>query len=200
MLINHTPNLIGDIKRLKNSTLFNFEYLLAKCHGTSVYNLLDDIDTVLSRILDPDIIMLNLFFKKSIATLLLDPVKLASEVLSAKRSLKDDYGEHVKSLFDQAIHWCDSHDSPILVPLTSWYELPENLLTSRIDHSMDVSKIAATSFNQHVFLANSGHEIGMYHVPSKKMVRKVCNFDEHAKILHNTTIKIETVKSMRTLL
>ena len=29
---------------------------------------------------------------------------------------------------------------------------------------------------------------------------QVCNFDEHIEILHNTTIKIETVKSVHTLL
>ena len=29
---------------------------------------------------------------------------------------------------------------------------------------------------------------------------KVCNFDVHIKILHNTTIKIETIKNMHTLL
>lgn len=86
-------NLSGDIKRLKTSTLFNFEYLLAKCHGTTVYNLLDGIDAVLCRILDPDIIMLNLFFKKSINTLLTDPVKLAPEVISAMRPLKGEYND-----------------------------------------------------------------------------------------------------------
>jgi hypothetical protein len=29
---------------------------------------------------------------------------------------------------------------------------------------------------------------------------KVCNFDVHLKLLHNTTIKIETIKNMHTLL
>ncbi len=72
----------GDIQRLKESTLFNFEYLLAKCHGNSIYNLLNDLDIVLRRILDPDIILLNLFLKRCAATLHQDPLRLAPEILA----------------------------------------------------------------------------------------------------------------------
>ncbi len=78
----------GDIQRLKESTLFNFEWLLAKCHGNSIHNLLNDLDTVLRRILDPDIILLNLFLKRSAGMLHQDPLRLAPEILAVLRSIK----------------------------------------------------------------------------------------------------------------
>jgi WD40 repeat protein len=80
----------------------------------------------------------------------------------------------VKLLFEQAELWCEQHESPILIPLTSWLESPEKLLISRIEHTSGVYKIAVTSLNQHVFISNSSMEICMYHIPSKKLVRKFC--------------------------
>lgn len=82
---------LGDVHRLKETTLFNFEYLLSKCHGTTVYNLLNDMDSVLRRILDPDIILLNSFLKRSMETLLQDPLRLAPEILAITRSLKGNF-------------------------------------------------------------------------------------------------------------
>ncbi len=46
------------------------------------------MDAVLRRILDPDIIMLNSFLKRSMEVLLQDPLRLAPEILAVFRSLK----------------------------------------------------------------------------------------------------------------
>ncbi len=72
----------------------------------------------------------------------------------------------------QANDWSDQFDSPVLVPLSNWVESPENLLVTRIDHSDGILRIAVTSFNQHVFFSTTKNEICMYHIPSKKLVKK----------------------------
>lgn len=75
----------GDIHRLKEHAFFNFEHLLAKCHGMSLQVLLNDIDTVLRRILDVDILLMNSLLRKSVNALVQDPLRLASEILARMR-------------------------------------------------------------------------------------------------------------------
>jgi hypothetical protein len=73
---------------LKEHAFINFEYLLAKCHGISLQNLLNDVDSVLKRILDIDILLVNSLLKKSTSVLSSDPLKLATEILLKLRSLQ----------------------------------------------------------------------------------------------------------------
>jgi hypothetical protein len=80
----------GDIQRLKEHALFNYEHLLAKCHGMSVQVLLNDIDAVLRRILDVDILLMSSLLRKSILALVQDPLRLASEILARMRPLEGD--------------------------------------------------------------------------------------------------------------
>ena len=81
----------GDIQRLKEFTLFNFEYLLAKCHGTSIYTLLNDLEIVSRRILDPDIVLINSLLRKSALDILHDPLRLSTEILARFRPLKGSF-------------------------------------------------------------------------------------------------------------
>jgi hypothetical protein len=60
----------------------------------------------------------------------------------------------------------------MLIPLSTWLESPESLLITKIDNPDGILKLAITSFNQHVFFSTNKFEICMYHVPSKKMVKK----------------------------
>lgn len=78
----------GDIQRLKEHAFYNFEHLLAKCHGVSLQVLLNDIDTVLRRILDVDILLMSSFLRKSIHILVADPLRLAAEILARLRPLE----------------------------------------------------------------------------------------------------------------
>ena len=96
----------------------------------------------------------------------------------------DEYGEHVKNLVKQATDWCEKHESPVLIPLSTWLESPENLLITRIDHPEVINKLAVTSFNQHVFFSTNKHEICMYHIPSKKLVRKFTGHNAKINFLH----------------
>ena len=96
----------------------------------------------------------------------------------------DEYGEHVKNLVKQATEWCEKHESPVLIPLSTWQESPENLLITRIDHAEGINKLAVTSFNQHVFFSTNKHDICMYHIPSKKLVRKFTGHNAKVNFLH----------------
>lgn len=78
----------GDIQRLKEHAFFNFEHLLAKCHGTSLQILLSDIEAVQRRILDIDILLISSLIKKSIVTLSQNPLRLSAEILSRLRPLQ----------------------------------------------------------------------------------------------------------------
>lgn len=81
----------GDIQRLKEYSFFNFEHLLAKCHGMSLQILLNDIDTVLRRILDIDLLLMSSLLRKSMNVLMQDPLRLASEILARLRPLEGKF-------------------------------------------------------------------------------------------------------------
>jgi NACHT domain- and WD repeat-containing protein len=78
----------GDIQRLKEYTLFNYEYLLAKCDGMSVYALLNDIECICKRILDPDILLINSLLNKEVSKIVMSPLRLASIILKQLRPLE----------------------------------------------------------------------------------------------------------------
>ena len=88
----------GDIQRLKEHAFFNFEHLLAKCHGMSLQTLLNDLDAVLRRILDTDLLLITSLLKKSLVTLSQDPLRLASEILARLRPLQGKFFDTVENL------------------------------------------------------------------------------------------------------
>jgi WD40 repeat protein len=102
-------------------------------------------------------------------------------IVNKTKNFLEEYGEHVTSLVNQVLTWCDQHDAPVLVPYTTWLDTPESLLVTKIEHAEGILKLAVTSFNQHVFFSNSKNEICMYHIPSKKMVRR---FSGHADVIN----------------
>lgn len=52
---------------------------------------------------------------------------------------------------------------------------------------MTACKIAITTFNQHVFFSTGNFEVCMYHVPSKKMVRKLVGHTDTINSLQITS-------------
>jgi hypothetical protein len=88
------------------------------------------------------------------------------------KNIKDHYNEHIDSLFVQAHEWCESCSAPIFVPLSSWISTVPSMTVSVIPCADGAFKIAPTTFNQHVFCTTNLNEIAMYHIPSKKLVKK----------------------------
>lgn len=84
----------------------------------------------------------------------------------------DRYNEHIESLYVQAHEWCESCGEPVFVPLSSWISTIPPLIITILPTVEGAFKIAPTTFNQHVFCTTREHAIAMYHIPSKKLVKK----------------------------
>jgi hypothetical protein len=84
----------------------------------------------------------------------------------------DRYNEHIESLYTQAHEWCESCGTPVFVPLSSWISTIPPLTITILPCNDGVFKIAPTTFNQHVFCTTRHNDIAMYHIPSKKLVKK----------------------------
>lgn len=80
--------LLGDIDRLKEYTLCNFEYLLSKIHGLSIDQLLWEFDIICSNILDADILLVQATLKYIANTVATNPMLLAGEVILRLKSIK----------------------------------------------------------------------------------------------------------------
>jgi hypothetical protein len=88
------------------------------------------------------------------------------------KNIKNHYNEHIESLFVQAYDWCESCSAPIFVPLSSWISTIPSMTLTVIPCIDGAFKIAPTTFNQHIFCTTRFNEIAMYHIPSKKLVKK----------------------------
>jgi len=164
--------LSGDIDRLKEFTLCCFEYLLAKLHGLSIEQLLSEIEIICSNILDADVLLIQTILKNINEIISQDPILLAGELILRLKNIKHLYNDHIESLLIQAHDWCESSDGIVFVPLTSWLSTIPSMTITIIPCSDGAFHIAPTTFNQHVFCANRSNEIAMYHIPSKKLVKK----------------------------
>lgn len=180
--------ILGDIDRLKEYTLCCFEYLLSKIHGLSLDQLLWEFDIICSNILDADILLVQATLKYIASTIAKDPMLLAGEVILRLKNIKSNffakknfspinlsigrYNEHIESLYIQAHEWCEACGEPMFVPLSSWISTIPPVTITVLPCLDGAFKIAPTTFNQHVFCTTRQNEIAMYHIPSKKLVKK----------------------------
>jgi hypothetical protein len=179
---------LGDIDRLKEYTLCCFEYLLAKIHGLSIEQLLWELDIICSNILDADVLLIQTILKSIVDIVSQDPILLAGEMILRLKNIKDHYNEHIESLFVQAHDWCESCSVPIFLPLSSWISTVPSMTITIIPCTDGAFKIVPTTFNQHVFCTTNLNEIAMYHIPSKKLVKKfsgMIKFLNRKKIIIN---------------
>ena len=167
-----TISRLGDVDRLKEHTLCCFEYLLAKIHGISIEQLIWELDIVCSNILDVDVLLVQTILKNVMDTISCNPILLAGEMILRLRTIKCYYNEHIEALFSQAHEWCESSGTPVVVPLSSWISTIPSMTISVLPCVEGAFKVAPTSYNQHVFCTTRQHEIAMYHIPSKKLVKK----------------------------
>ena len=180
---------LGDIDRLKEHTLCCFEYLLAKIHGISIEQLLWELDIICSNILDVDILLIQTILKNVMDTVSRNPILLAGEMILRLRTIKSYYNEHIESLFSQAHEWCESSGTPVFVPLSSWISTLPSMTISVLPCVEGAYKIAPTSYNQHVFCTTRQNETAMYHIPSKKLVKKFAGLE----IVKLSSVSLQTL-------
>ncbi|CAF1059295.1 unnamed protein product [Didymodactylos carnosus] len=171
----------GDIDRLKEYTLCCFEYLLAKIHGLSITQLLIELEIICSNILDVDVLLVQSILEDIQEIIELDPILLAGELINRLKYIKNHYSEHIENLYIQSYDWCKFYGAPVFVPLSSWLKsIPPLIIT--VLHCQDhINKIALTAYNQHIFCTTKNNEIWMYHIPSKKLVKK---FSGHTDVIN----------------
>jgi hypothetical protein len=173
---------------LKEYALCCFEYLLSKIHGLSIEQLLWEFDIICSNILDADILLVQATLKNIANIVSTDPMLLAGEIILRLKNIKskettkhkifhlylslDRYNDHLEALYTQAHEWCESCGTSVFVPLSSWISTIPSLTVTILPCIDGAFKIAPTTFNQHVFCTTRQNEIAMYHIPSKKLVKR----------------------------
>jgi NACHT domain- and WD repeat-containing protein len=172
-MFTFNDHFLGDIDRLKEYTVCCFEYLLAKIHGISIGHLMWEFDIICKNILDVDVLLVNAILTSIMDIVSRDPILLAGEMILRLKTIKHHYHEYIESLFTQAHDWCESSGLPVFVPLSSWMSAVPSMITTVLPCFEGAHRIAPTSFNQHVFTSTSQNEIAMYHIPSKKLVKKL---------------------------
>ncbi|CAF4583710.1 unnamed protein product, partial [Rotaria sp. Silwood1] len=175
----------GDIDRLKEYTLCCFEYLLSKIHGLSIEQLLWEFDIICSNILDADVLLVQATIKNVTNIILNNPMLFAGEIILRLKNIKHRYSEHIESLYSQAYEWCELCGASVFVPLSSWLSTIPPMIITVLPCTDGAFKIAPTTFNQHVFCTTRHNEIAMYHIPSKKLVKK---FTGHTELI--TSIRL----------
>ncbi|CAF4519269.1 unnamed protein product [Rotaria socialis] len=170
----------GDIDRLKEYTLCCFEYLLSKVHGLSVEQLLWEFDIICSNILDADVLVVQTTVKNIVNIISNNPMLFAGEIILRLKNIKNRYSEHIESLYTQAYEWCEACGVPVFVPISSWISTVPPMTITILPCTDGAFKIAPTTFNQHVFCTTRINEIAMYHIPSKKLVKK---FSGHSELI-----------------
>ncbi|CAF0919781.1 unnamed protein product [Rotaria sordida] len=175
----------GDIDRLKEYTLCCFEYLLSKIHGLSNEQLLWEFEIICSNILDADVLLVQATLKNIVNIISNNPMLFAGEIILRLKNIKNRYSEHIESLYGQAYEWCESCGASVFVPLSSWLPTIPPMIITILPCIDGAFKIAPTTFNQHVFCTTRQNEIAMYHIPSKKLVKK---FTGHKELI--TSIRL----------
>ena len=127
----------GDLTRLKEEALCNFEFLLTKLKATSVESILDDLDSALLLYPDDeDFISLQQAVQLSSSTLKADPNQLSSQLLG--RLIRDgdvDKFGSITKLLQQAY----SSSVPCLLPSDKCLTSPGGSLVSLIKAPTDSS-------------------------------------------------------------
>ncbi|XP_071808214.1 NACHT domain- and WD repeat-containing protein 1-like isoform X2 [Asterias amurensis] len=156
----------GDLKRLKHFTMCNFEYLLAKAHAMSVYQLLQDFDTVRSMVIDSEIDLTRSAMMLSAPALTADPLQLAAELIGRLLPVKEDYPGSLESLINQSMDWCEQFTRPLIVPLASWLPAARDAYVTTVPCEGAVHKMAVSTDNQWVYCVLKEMYIAAFRVAS----------------------------------
>ena len=133
-----------------------------------------ELDIICNHILDIDILLIQTILKNIVNIISYNPILFAGELILRLRNIKYHYNKYIESLFVQANNWCESFNKPIFVPLSSWISTIPPLTITVLSCHDKILKIVGTTFNQDVLCTTNSNEIIMYHIPSKKLVKKFC--------------------------
>ncbi|XP_040062194.2 NACHT domain- and WD repeat-containing protein 1 [Ixodes scapularis] len=176
----------GDVKRLNQDAVCNFEFLLSAVRGASISYVRSVLEIVRAQLLDWEIELLYNMTKQSVDVLSQDPQQLATEILNWLRPYADGNSKVLEDLVSQANSWCNQAKTPLLVPLTSWLSLTLPPQVTSMSLPSPLKHLVAVPDSQHVFCTTEADNrvISMYHVTSKKLVRQLSGHKATITCLH----------------
>ncbi|XP_022109801.1 NACHT domain- and WD repeat-containing protein 1-like isoform X1 [Acanthaster planci] len=167
----------GDMKRLKSTTMCNFEYLLAKAHAMSVYQLLQDFDTIRGMVIDSEVDLTRSAILLSAPALMADPLQLAAELIGRLLPIKADYPGSLECLVNQAMEWCEQFTRPLIVPLASWLPTPREPYVTAVPCGGAVHKMALSDDNQVVYCVLRETFLAAFRIASHEKIWEVKGHD-----------------------
>ena len=154
----------NEVKRLKEESLCNFEFLLAKLRATSVESVLDDFTAaLLLNPKDDDFVVLEKTMQLSSFALKADPSQLASQLLGRLLLCRDkDKFNGINHLLQQAY----SSSIPCLIPSDKCLTTPGGSLISsmKIPGESDSQCCGFSCDGKTAYIANSStsHELQVF--------------------------------------
>ncbi|XP_030746307.1 NACHT domain- and WD repeat-containing protein 1 [Sitophilus oryzae] len=139
----------GDIIKLKNLCMCNYDFLLAALQTFSVSYLRCLLEHVRCYLLEREIELVYYSIRKSTDVLTRDTFQLGTQLISWLRPVTEKGGGLMSDLVTSAMAWCDGFTLPLVVPLNDWLQ-PPLPTQSKIMTTPDVRLIECTPNGQHV--------------------------------------------------
>ncbi|KAL1493229.1 hypothetical protein ABEB36_011321 [Hypothenemus hampei] len=158
----------GDISKLKNLCMCNYDFLLAALQTFSVSYLRCLLEHVRCYLLDREIELVYYSIRKSTDILTRDTFQLGTQLISWLRPVTEKGGGLMSDLVTSAMAWCDGFTLPLVVPLNDWIQppLPNQ---SKIMLTPDVRLIECTPNGQHVVVITDT-DPQLWHIMTNQLV------------------------------
>ncbi|XP_071953424.1 NACHT and WD repeat domain-containing protein 2-like [Antedon mediterranea] len=160
----------GNVNQLKSASICNFEFLLAKIHATSVYSLIQDIDTILKWTIDSELDLIRSAIISSASTLAEDPLQLAAELIGRLLPMNRDYPHALQDLVKQAMAWCDVFTRPLLKPIALWLPTPRQQHITTLTCDEDIARVQISNDTQLAYCLTKANKMVVYHIASQEKI------------------------------
>lgn len=177
----------GDRTKLKENAILNIDFLMTVVKGNSISYLRSILDLIRSQILDWEIELLYNMTKQSVHVVSQDANQLAVEILLWLKPFStagtDDTGipalgarpqdSCLASLVNETYNWCNNLHTPILVPSTSWLNLPMPPQVAMITCSWNSIARAVSTPDSQYLIACEAKMLHFFNLPAKTVVKSL---------------------------
>nr|XP_006817837.1 PREDICTED: NACHT and WD repeat domain-containing protein 1-like [Saccoglossus kowalevskii] len=136
----------GQIDRLKQAVLCNFQWILSKLQATSFLEMIGDYDEALLIVQDKSIQLVRDGLMLASSNLKIDPLSTAGQIIGRLEGIPGADDKHLVNLVQQAFKWCEDAKIPLLIPNSSCLIPPGGPLKMTLaGHPKKVTSVAITS-------------------------------------------------------
>ncbi|XP_050313345.1 protein qui-1 [Anthonomus grandis grandis] len=158
----------GDIVKLKNLCMCNYDFMLAALQTFSVSYLRCLLEHVRCYLLDREIELVYYSIRKSTDILTRDTFQLGTQLISWLRPVTERGGGLMTDLVTSAMAWCDGFTLPLVVPLNDWLQ-PPLPTQSKIMTTPNVKLIECAPNGQHVIVVTDS-DPELWHIMTNQLV------------------------------